>query len=63
MFGLGSLLVGLGSKYIPEQHQSFFAFKLNENEGNDGTDIASRLTNVLTTKVYKSETQKLLDSN
>lgn len=63
MFGLGSLLVSLGCKYIPEQHQAFFAFKLNENEGNEGNDFASRITNVLTHKVHKSETMKLLDSN
>ena len=62
-FGFGSILLSLAIKAIPEEHATKFAFKLNETEGTDGNDMASRFTSRFTTKVQKSETQRLLDSN
>lgn len=62
--GAGSLLVGLGLKYIPEPivNKVGTAFAFNENQGDDGEDYFSTMQRRIQGKVKRSETERLLDS-
>jgi P-type Ca2+ transporter type 2B len=61
-FGLGSVFVGLGMKAIPEVHTQKFNFAFNES-GQEADGSALSRISAFTSKVQKSETQRLLDSN
>jgi magnesium-transporting ATPase (P-type) len=62
MFGIGAWLVSAGLKAIPEQHTQKFNFAFNEAGVESEGSAFSRLS-VLTSKMQKSETQRLLDDN
>lgn len=62
MFGLGAWLVSAGLKAIPEQQTQQFNFAFNEAGVEREGSTMSRLS-AFTSKMQKSETQRLLDSN
>ena len=59
-FGIGALLLNIGSKKIPEEKFKHY-FELNFNETNDGSKYnpVLSLADGLSNKVQRSETQKL----
>jgi magnesium-transporting ATPase (P-type) len=60
-FAVGSLLVNLGSKYVPPEHSAKFNIPFNESQGAEGDDALSKFTNKLASKNQRSETEKLLN--
>jgi len=44
MFGLGSIFVGIGVKFIPEKEVGRFSYNFNERDS-DENGILSRLSN------------------
>jgi len=61
-FGVGALLVSLGLKSLPREHETKFDFAFNESgQAPEGSALA-RLA-AISNQVQKSETQRLLDSN
>jgi hypothetical protein len=63
-FGVGSILVGLALKKIPEIHLDKLTKIPFKEDGGDDTDALSQFTSRLSGNgLQKSETQRLLDSN
>jgi hypothetical protein len=63
-FGVGSILVGLALKKIPEAHLDKLTKIPFKEDGGDDTDALSQFTSRMNGGgLQKSETQRLLDSN
>lgn len=60
-FAVGTLLVNVGTKFIPPEHSAKFNLPFNENQGAEGDDALSKFTNKLAAKNQRSETEKLLN--
>ena len=62
-FGLGALLVNLGSKKMPEeQFKKYFEFEFNETNDSSKYNKFMNVTQGFSKKIERSETRKLLES-
>ena len=61
--GAGSLAVGAALKFIPEELVDRIPVVINEEAGDEGVDILSKMHKRVVGHYQKSETQRLLDDS